>query len=118
MGWGTQTQLQFLPESKTDFIFASIAEELGMVGISILLIGFLLMYSYFFDVITFAKSNFSKLIVVGLWVKIFVEMLINIGVNVGLLPVIGIALPFISLGGSHLMVDFIILGIILNINNR
>ncbi len=118
LGWGTQTQLQFLPEAKTDFIFASIAEELGMVGISILLIGFLLMYSYFFDVITFAKSNFSKLIVVGLWVKIFVEMLVNIGVNVGLLPVIGIALPFVSLGGSHLMVDFIVLGIILNINNR
>jgi rod shape determining protein RodA len=47
LGWGTQTQLQFLPESKTDFIFASTAEELGMVGIIILLIGFLLMFSYF-----------------------------------------------------------------------
>ena len=50
--------------------------------------------------------------------KIFVEMLINIGMNIGLLPVIGIALPFVSGGGSHLMVDFIMLGMILNINNR
>jgi len=118
LGWGTQTQLQFLPESKTDFIFASISEELGLIGVSILLLGFLLMYSYFWDVITFTKNNFSKLIIVGLWVKIFVEMVINIGVNIGFLPVIGIALPFVSLGGSHLIVDFIMLGIVLNINNR
>jgi len=118
LGWGTQTQLQFLPESKTDFIFASTAEELGMVGIIILLIGFLLMFSYFWDVIMLASNNFSKLVVLGMWVKIFVEMIINIGVNVGFLPVIGIALPFVSLGGSHLMADFIVLGIILNINNR
>ncbi len=118
LGWGTQTQLQFLPESKTDFIFASISEELGFVGVLILLLAFLLMFSYFWDVISFAKNNFSKLIVVGFWVKIFVEMLINIGMNIGLLPVIGIALPFVSGGGSHLMVDFIMLGMILNINNR
>lgn len=118
LGWGTQTQLQFLPESKTDFIFASIAEELGMVGVSIVLISFFLIFSYFWDVISFTKSNFSKLIIVGMWVKIFVEMVINIGVNVGFLPVIGIALPFVSLGGSHLMADFIILGIIVNINNH
>lgn len=118
LGWGTQTQLQFLPEAKTDFIFASIAEELGLVGVSVLLLGFLLMFSYFWDVIKLANNNFSKLIVIGLWIKIFVEMVINIGANVGLLPVIGIALPFVSLGGSHLMVDFIMLGVILNINNR
>jgi rod shape determining protein RodA len=118
LGWGTQTQLQFLPESKTDFIFASISEELGFIGVSILLLAFLMMFSYFWDVISFSKNNFSKFIIVGFWVKIFVEMVINIGMNVGLLPVIGIALPFVSAGGSHLMVDFIMLGMILNINNR
>jgi len=118
LGWGTQTQLQFLPEAKTDFVFASISEELGFVGVSILLLAFLMMFSYFWDVISFSKNNFSKLLVIGFWVKIFIEMLINIGMNVGLLPVIGIALPFVSAGGSHLMVDFIMLGMILNINNR
>jgi len=66
LGWGTQTQLQFLPESKTDFIFASIAEELGMAGVMILLIGFLLMFSYFWDVIALASNNFSKLVVIGM----------------------------------------------------
>ena len=66
VGHGSQSQLNFLPEKHTDFIFASIAEELGMAGVMILLIGFLLMFSYFWDVITLASNNFSKLVVIGM----------------------------------------------------
>lgn len=117
LGWGTQTQLQYLPESKTDFIFASIAEELGFLGIIVILSAFLLMLSYFWDALMIAKNNFSKLIIIGFGVKIFIEMAINIAANIGLLPVVGIALPFVSLGGSHLIVDFIMVGMILNIVN-
>ncbi len=117
LGWGTQTQLQYLPETKTDFIFAAISEELGFLGGTIILGSFLLMFSYFADALTIAKNNFSKLIIIGFGVKIFLETVINIGVNVGFLPVVGTALPFISAGGSHLIVDFIMVGIILNIVN-
>ncbi len=117
LGWGTQTQLQYLPETKTDFIFASIAEELGFLGVSVVLGSFLLMFSYFWDALLVSKNNFSKLLIIGFGIKIFVEMTINIGANIGLLPVVGVALPFVSLGGSHLIVDFIMIGMLLNIVN-
>jgi len=64
-----------------------------------------------------SKNNFSKLLIIGFGIKIFVEMTINIGANIGLLPVVGVALPFVSLGGSHLIVDFIMIGMLLNIVN-
>lgn len=112
LGWGTQTHLRFLPLAKTDFIFAALAEELGLVGVILLLSSFLV---FIYRLVYWAnvfEDNFSKLFTIGFAFKILIESFINIGMNVGLLPIIGIALPFVSLGGSHLLVDFFALGII------
>jgi rod shape determining protein RodA len=112
LGWGSQTNLRFLPLAKTDFIFASLAESLGLFGVSILLICFLLI---FYRLVIWANTfsyNFCKLFTIGFAIKLLVETFVNIGMNLGLLPIVGIALPFFSAGGSHLLIDFIGLGII------
>lgn len=112
LGWGSQTHLRFLPLAKTDFIFASLAESLGLFGVSILLICLLLI---FYRLIIWSSTfsyNFCKLFTIGLTIKLLMEVFINIGMNLGLLPIVGLALPFISAGGSHLLADFIGLGII------
>jgi len=112
LGWGTQTQLNFLPLAKTDFIFAALAEELGLIGAIILLSLFLLLFSRLAHWANTFDNNFCKLFTFGFAIKLLIEVFINLGMNTGLLPIIGIALPFISYGGSHLLVDFIGLGII------
>lgn len=112
LGWGSQTNLRFLPLAKTDFIFASLAESLGLFGVSILLICFLLI---FYRLVIWANRfsyNFCKLFTIGFAIKLLIETFVNIGMNLGLLPIVGIALPFISAGGSHLLMNFIGLGII------
>lgn len=112
LGWGSQTNLRFLPLAKTDFIFASLAESLGLFGVSILLICFLFI---FYRLVIWANTfsyNFCKLFTIGFTIKLLIEVFVNIGMNLGLLPIVGIALPFISAGGSHLLIDFIGLGII------
>jgi len=114
LGWGTQTQLRFLPLAKTDFVFASLAEEMGFIGVTILLFVYL---TFFYRLSYWANNfgtNFSKLFTIGFTIKLLFETSINISMNLGLLPIIGIALPFLSLGGSHLLANFIGLGIINN----
>jgi len=118
LSFGTQTQLNFLPESKTDFVFASIAEEIGLIGMIIVFASyFIILYKLFFY-LTKTTDNFAFLLTFGLLIKIGVETLINIGVNVGFFPVVGIALPFLSMGGSHLLADFILLGIVFNTQKK
>jgi rod shape determining protein RodA len=112
LGWGSQTNLRFLPLAKTDFIFASLAESLGLFGVSVLLVCFLLI---FYRLVIWANTfsyNFCKLFTIGFTIKLLIGVFVNIGMNLGLLPIVGIALPFISAGGSHLLIDFIGLGII------
>jgi len=112
LGWGSQTNLRFLPLAKTDFIFASLAESLGLFGVSVLLVCFLFI---FYRLVIWANTfsyNFCKLFAIGFAIKLLIEVFVNIGMNLGLLPIVGIALPFISAGGSHLLIDFIGLGII------
>lgn len=112
LGWGTQTQLKFLPLAKTDFLFSALAEELGLIGALIILGTFLVLFyrlSYWINVF---NTNFTKLFTFGILIKLVLEVFINIGMNSGLLPIIGIALPFLSYGGSHLLADFIGLGIV------
>lgn len=112
LGWGTQTHLRFLPLAKSDFIFAALGEELGFVGIILLLGSYLvLIYRLTYWALIF-PYNFCKLFTIGFAIKLTVEVFINTGMNLGLLPIIGIALPFMSLGGSHLIADFTALGII------
>lgn len=112
LGWGTQTQLRFLPLAKTDFIFAALAEELGFLGVLILLISFLLLFYRLAYWINIFDNNFCKLFTFGFAMKLLIEVFINLGMNSGILPIIGLALPFLSYGGSHLLADFIGLGII------
>jgi rod shape determining protein RodA len=111
IGYGTQSRLQFLPEHETDFIFASFAEEWGLIG-TLMLLGLLGLLIY--RLIRNARegaSNFESLFMLGSAVLFSVHAAIHIGMNVGLLPVTGVPLPFMSYGGSHIVTGYAILGI-------
>ncbi|MDD3102335.1 MAG: rod shape-determining protein RodA [Patescibacteria group bacterium] len=111
-GLGTQSQLRFLPASETDFIFAALTEEFGLMG-TILLLGFYIaLISRLVKIAKSAYDNFSQIFVLGAVIYFFSQAIINIGMNVGLFPIVGIPLPFISYGGSSLLVSMLILAII------
>lgn len=111
-GQGSQTQYGFLPEPQTDFIFAAIAEEFGFIGISILFILFLILFWRMIKIAILAQSNFPRLFALGSAIFLVSQVFINIGMNLSLLPVIGIPLPLVSYGGSSLISTFLILGIL------
>jgi len=112
---GSQTQHGFLPEPQTDFIFAAFAEETGLIGVSVFLIVFFFLIWRIFIISLKSKSNFPRLFSIGLIVALVSQAFINIGMNLGVLPIIGISLPFLSYGGSNLIAIFISLGILQNI---
>ena len=117
LGQATQSQLKFLPEAESDFIFASIAESLGLVG-SLLLV---VLYSILIvRILGFAKtkSRFAQLTVVGAVAFLGVQMLINISMNMGYVPVTGITLPLVSYGGSSLLSTLLVLGIVFSIERH
>lgn len=118
IGHGSQSQLNFLPERHTDFIFAVISEELGLVGsfFVILIYGFILYRIKHIGEV--ASDNFGYLVSVGIFIMFFVQIIINIGMNVGVMPVTGIPAPFLSYGGSSLLTTFISLGLLLNIYQK
>ncbi len=113
---GTQTQLGFVPEHATDFIFSVIGEELGFLG-ALLLLGLyaLLLGSAMFAVIA-ARDKYGLLVAVGIIAMFTFHMLVNIGMTIGIMPVTGIPLPFISYGGSSLITCLMAVGILLNIH--
>ncbi len=116
LGYGTQSRLEYLPEYETDFIFAAYAEEWGFVGSILLLICYGILLS---KIIGYAKrgaSNFETLFCLGVVIFFGTHILVNIGMNIGLMPVTGIPLPFMSYGGSHLMIECIALGLCLAMN--
>lgn len=116
IGHGSQSQLNFLPEKHTDFIFASLAEELGLFG-SFLVIGLYALMFYRMRLIALsAPDNFSYLVTAGIMVMFFVQVLENIGMNIGLMPVTGIPLPLLSYGGSSMIVSLSAIGILNNIH--
>ena len=112
IGLGTQSRLEFLPEHATDFIFAAFAEEWGFLGMIIFFIfwGILLWRVIRFGI--YAESNFEKLYAAGLAIFLFFQSSIHIGMNVGLLPITGLGMPFMSYGGSSLVSLFFALGIL------
>lgn len=117
VGFGTQSKLEFLPEYETDFIFAAFAEEWGFAGVIIL---FLLLFLIVWRVLKNAMlgaSNFEMLFGIGLAIYFISHFMINIGMNIGLMPVTGITLPFMSYGGSHLITEFLGLGILMGMRN-
>lgn len=111
LGRGTQSHLRFLPERHTDFIFASLAEELGFLGAIILLALFSLLLWRILNLATKTNNQFAYLIYIGVFSLLFVQIFINIGMNLGLLPITGITLPLISYGGSSLASTMMGLGI-------
>jgi len=112
LGFGTQSRLQFLPEYETDFIFAAFAEEWGFVGVIILLILYTIVITRILMTAMYGASNFEILFGIGLALLFFSHIVINIGMNMGVMPVTGITLPFMSYGGSHLVSAFLGLGIL------
>jgi rod shape determining protein RodA len=112
LGFGTQSQLRFLPETSADFIFASLAEELGFLGAGIILILYLLFFWRLYQAVKLARDNFSVLLVLGIGAMFFLQVVINIGMATGLLPVTGLPLPFISSGGTFLIVSLISVGVV------
>jgi len=111
---GSQTQLRFLPEQHTDFIFAVIAEEFGFLGAVTGLILFLILIIRSIQIASMVRNKFNSIVIVGITTIIFFHVSVNLGMAVGLLPVTGLPLPFISYGGSSLVTNMIMIGILLN----
>ena len=115
---GTQSKLGFLPEYENDFIFAAYAEEAGFIGVVILLLLYMFIFVKLLVYAKRANGNFEKLFILGTLTWIFGQMFINIGGNVQLIPVTGITLPFMSYGGSHIIAEYLVLGVIMNMLAR
>jgi len=112
---GTQSHLQFLPEKQTDFIFTMFAEEFGMIG-GLLLIGmYVLILLYGTMIALLSKSQFGRLVAAGMVVAFWVYAFINMAMVMGLLPVVGEPLPFVSYGGSALMALLLSFGLVINV---
>ncbi|MCL4366886.1 rod shape-determining protein RodA [Patescibacteria group bacterium] len=111
LGRGTQSRLQFLPEYRTDFIFASIAEEFGFIGSIIVLFLYGLVIFRSLSLVRLA-DRFSSLLIMGVLGMLFFQIVVNMGMNVGIVPITGITLPLISYGGSSLLATMISLGFI------
>ena len=111
---GTQTQLRFLPAQHTDFIFSVIGEEWGFSGILVVMMLFTIMLLYLIYLAGMVRSKFSSLVTVGITTVLFFHIVVNIGMTIGLAPVTGLPLPFISYGGSFLLSMFLMMGIIMN----
>ncbi|MCF8260543.1 MAG: rod shape-determining protein RodA [Melioribacteraceae bacterium] len=112
---GNQTQLRFIPEQWTDFIYCVIGEEFGFIGSFLTITLFIIVFIRLLDIAYSSKDEFGSAIVIGTLSLYFIHFVINIGMNIGIAPVIGLPLPFLSYGGSSLLVNFMLLGIVFNI---
>lgn len=117
-GQGTQSQLRYLPVRHTDFIFAVTAEELGFVGIMLMFALFLVLFLRLLRIIMIAPDGFGRLLVTGVLAMILFQLVINIGMNMKLLPIAGLPLPFISYGPAALLTTMIGIGIAENVAMR
>lgn len=115
-GQATQSILKFLPERHTDFIFATISESLGFVGGGLVLMLFIFLLYRIIKIIINVDDKFSYYISLGFFFLLLTHVFLNIGMNLGILPVVGITLPFVSYGGSSLVTSFMMLGIISSIS--
>ena len=115
---GSQTQLKFLPEQQTDFVFSVFAEEWGFLGGLILMIMFLSLILWGLKIVIHSKDYLGALVAFGITMLIFWEVFINIGMVLGILPVVGIPLPFLSYGGSSMVVLMTAVGLLMNISVR
>jgi rod shape determining protein RodA len=114
----TQTSLAFLPEHATDFVFASLAEQRGFVGASILLCLYLLVVWRGLRVITVARDLYSAIVAGGIVMAFLFQIFVNIGMTMGIAPITGIPLPFVSAGGSSMIANLTAMGVLLSIHAR
>lgn len=116
-GQATQSILRFLPERHTDFIFATVSESLGFVG-GLLIIGLFVYFLYsLYKMSNTTSDNFTYIVIIGFFSLFFSHILLNIGMNIGIMPIVGITLPFVSYGGSSLLTSFISIGIVSSIHS-
>lgn len=118
LGQGTQTQLKFLPEPRTDFIFAAITEELGFLGALLVIAAYGLIFWRIFLLVEGFQNNFSRLFGLGFLAFLGGHVFINIGMNLGVFPVVGLTLPFLSYGGSSLIANLLAAGILMSMKLR
>ncbi len=115
---GSQTHLRFLPAQHTDFIFSVIGEEFGFAGVSIVLLLFLILILRLIHIASLIRDQFESMIVIGITTIIVFHTVINIGMTIGMAPVTGLPLPFLSYGGSSLVANLLMMGIVLNISRN
>ena len=108
---GSQSQLRFLPEAQTDFIFSVIGEELGFAGVLVLIILFAILLWRLLVIVRKSNNDFAAVTVSGIAILFFVQFFVNVAANLGLLPITGVTLPFVSYGGSSLIVNLGLIGI-------
>ncbi len=118
IGFGTQSKLRFLPEYQTDFIFAAYAEEWGFIGVAILLCLYAVVMVRTLAIASRGGDNFATLFGLGISIMFLAHFIVHVGMNVGLLPVTGTTIPFMSYGGSHLITEFAALGILMGLGRR
>ncbi|MFA5158224.1 MAG: rod shape-determining protein RodA [Patescibacteria group bacterium] len=116
LGQGSQSQLKFLPKPETDFIFAGYAEAFGFVGSILLFVAFIFLLSKIVDIAKESKDNLGYLLAVGIGATFIFQVGINVAMNIGLAPVTGIPLPFVSAGGTSLIVSFAMIGVLQSIH--
>lgn len=114
LGEGVQTQLAFLPERHTDFIFASIAEEFGFLGTSIIILTVFFILYRLIVLIERSKSAEARAFVSGVFLSMLLQIFVHMGMNMGIMPITGVPLPLVSAGGSSLIATMITLGIVIN----
>jgi rod shape determining protein RodA len=112
IGYGTQSKLRFLPEYQTDFIFAAFAEEWGFIGVVLLLLLYALLFARLAQIARASATNFDAFFTLGVLILFAAHVAIHVGISLGLLPVTGTTIPFMSSGGSHLVLEFAALGIV------
>ncbi|MGH7203489.1 MAG: FtsW/RodA/SpoVE family cell cycle protein [Candidatus Levyibacteriota bacterium] len=118
MSEGTQSALRFLPERQTDFIFATIAEGLGFIGALLIIAALIFLCYRVFHIFNGTKDTFIKIFVGCAFGFFLLPAFINIGMNIGIVPIVGVTLPFVSFGGSSLLSNFIFLGLLSSISSN
>ena len=118
IGYGTQSKLRFLPEYQTDFIFAAFAEEWGFIGVLLLFSVYALLFARLAQIARAAATNFDAFFTLGVLILFAAHTAIHVGISLGLLPVTGTTIPFMSSGGSHLMLEFAALGIVTSLSRH
>lgn len=111
LGFGSQSQLRFLPEAQTDFVFSAIGEELGFAGALFTVMLFVVVLWRLLVIVKRTDDDFAASIASGIAIVLFAQFTINVGANLGLLPITGVTLPFVSYGGSSLMINLLMIGV-------